>query len=86
MDINRTTIATNPINKSKNRYALVHPCKIFFFILRIQIYYFNLDDEDFCRVCLKKETNDRSNENSDYINASIIRCVPLVWSRQNHVS
>jgi hypothetical protein len=34
-----------------------------------------LDDEDFCRVCLdKKESPDQS----DYINASIIRSIPPV--------
>ncbi|CAF1442840.1 unnamed protein product [Adineta steineri] len=62
LDTNRTTIATNPVNKSKNRYALVYPY-----------------DEDYCRVCLKKEINDQSNEHSDYINASVIWSIPPVW-------
>ncbi|UJR27548.1 hypothetical protein I4U23_008830 [Adineta vaga] len=55
MDTNRVTIATNPINKPKNRYASIHPY-----------------DEDYCRVRLKTE----STNSSDYINASIIRCIP----------
>jgi hypothetical protein len=33
-----------------------------------------LDDEDFCRVCLEKESHDQS----DYINASIIHSIPPV--------
>jgi len=49
--------------------------------LIIYIYDFNLDDEDFCRVCLQKETNDQS----DYINASIIRCIPPVWNPINKI-
>ncbi len=64
------------MNKSKNRYGLVYPCKIIEINKFISIWYFNLDDEDFCRVCLKKETNDQS----DYINASIIRSIPPVWN------
>ncbi|CAF4868313.1 unnamed protein product [Rotaria sp. Silwood1] len=36
----------------------------------------NDDDEDFCRVSLKKNIDNQSNDNSDYINASIIRCIP----------
>ncbi|CAF4395945.1 unnamed protein product [Adineta steineri] len=61
LDTNRITIATNPINKSKNRYALVYPY-----------------DEDYCRVCLKKEIDNQSNEHSDYINASVIWSIPPV--------
>ncbi|CAF2348722.1 unnamed protein product [Rotaria sp. Silwood2] len=77
MDQNRITIATNPVNKSKNRYPLVYPCQIIeIFLSIIYIYYLNLDDEDFCRVSLKKKIDNQSNDNSDYINASIIRCIP----------
>lgn len=36
--------------------------------------YSHLDDEDFCRVRLPKKTHDQS----DYINASIIRLIPPV--------
>ncbi|CAF0785825.1 unnamed protein product [Rotaria sordida] len=58
MDEKRITIATNPINKSKNRYLLIYPY-----------------DEHFCRVSLKKKINNQTNDDSDYINASIIRCI-----------
>ncbi|CAF0822210.1 unnamed protein product [Adineta ricciae] len=64
MDTNRITIATNPINKSKNRYASVYPY-----------------DEDFCRVRLKTDSEEASNQSSDYINASIVRCI-----RPEHIS
>ena len=34
-----------------------------------------LDDEDFCRVRLKTDSEEALDQSSDYINASIVRCI-----------
>ena len=39
---------------------------------------FLLDDEDFCRVRLKTDSEEAPDGSSDYINASIVRCIPPV--------
>lgn len=45
-----------------------------YLIVRIDLIDIHLDDEEFCRVCLAKKNPDQS----DYINASIIRSIPPV--------
>lgn len=74
LDERRIHAATNSINKSKNRYPLVYPCESRSKLLPLFIdrCLFHVDDEDFCRVKLNRDNNEKYRSASDYINASIV--------------